>query len=104
MLENVITQYINNEVDRIVNEKVNEKLKELFATMRKEQKSALRWAKAKEVALMFGVSRSTVYADMRNMEKDPKFSKYVMQSSATKTVNIEGYERYRQYLSDSYLR
>lgn len=100
MLEQVITRYIDNMIELKVKEKLDYILKQEGVSRIKNKK----YAKAKELAEMFGVSKTTVYEDIKQMEVDPVFSKYVLQSSKIKQVKVDGYEKFRIKLSNEYLR
>ncbi len=65
--------------------------------------SGIEWAKAKVLARRYGVSKATVYNDLKDMAKSTRWSKYIRQSSRSKEVNVEGYNSYRQAKSDEYL-
>lgn len=100
MLGATIERYIAEMVDKAVEKKLREVLRE----QGKEKAHRVKWARARTIAELFGIGRSTIYEDIKAMEKDERYKHYVMQSGKTKEVNIEGYERYRRELSESYLR
>ncbi len=94
------------EIERLARQIAREEIKKALGTYGSGAllaASGMEWAKAKTLALRYGVSKATVYNDLKEMEKSTRWSKYIRQSSRVKEVNIEGYNKYRQAKSDEYL-
>lgn len=99
MIEGILSQYIEDLVNTKVEEKFNEYVKQF-----NKKKPPKKWGRINDLIELYGVKKSTVYKDVEKMRVHPVYSKFVRQSCRTLEVNIEGYDKWRQYRSDTYLR
>ena len=110
MVDEVITNLVKAIVKEYLDTEIKPQLQDMLkgqviTTPRIEQGIPKLYASIGELCQLFGVGQSKVYEEVKSMEKNPKYSKFVRKTSPKcKEVSVYGFNEYREELASKYLR